>query len=129
MTSRGEFNKNNSTVRFSQYSSSNSDQERVTVLNSALANDQMKITVRHDDNIVNHHPPPLPPISAHPPPPPPPIIAHPPPPPPPIIAHPPPPPVYINLSSGLPSGRRSHCLYAKSTIFFTCPSKFNFPSC
>ncbi|XP_042752177.1 probable hexosyltransferase MUCI70 isoform X2 [Lactuca sativa] len=80
----GEFNQNNSTVRFSQYSSSNSDQERVE-LNSALANDQMKIRVRHNDNIVNHHHPP----------PPPPIAANPPPPPPAITALPPPPPVYF----------------------------------
>ncbi|XP_023744519.1 probable hexosyltransferase MUCI70 isoform X1 [Lactuca sativa] len=81
---KGEFNQNNSTVRFSQYSSSNSDQERVE-LNSALANDQMKIRVRHNDNIVNHHHPP----------PPPPIAANPPPPPPAITALPPPPPVYF----------------------------------
>ncbi|XP_024993027.1 uncharacterized protein LOC112526838 [Cynara cardunculus var. scolymus] len=55
----GEINqKNSSLVRFSGYSPS-IDEERVQEFNSALVNDQMKITL-NDDNRVEAHPPPPP---------------------------------------------------------------------
>ncbi|KAI3680704.1 hypothetical protein L6452_35478 [Arctium lappa] len=77
---KGDINqKNSSFVRFSGYSPS-IDEERVQEFNSALVNDQMKITLNDDNRVEAQPPPPL--ITAHPPPPP-------------IITHPPPPPVYF----------------------------------
>ncbi|KAI3495308.1 hypothetical protein L1887_37591 [Cichorium endivia] len=67
---KGEIYQNSSTVRFSQYSSSNIDKERLKELDSALVNDQMKTTVNHGDNRVEPHPPPPPPTANYPPPPP-----------------------------------------------------------
>ncbi|KAL4563211.1 hypothetical protein LXL04_027247 [Taraxacum kok-saghyz] len=66
---KGEFNQQTSTL---QFSSSNIDHERVKQFDSALMNDQMKITVTHDDNMLYHHQPPPPPPPPIPPPPPPP---------------------------------------------------------
>ncbi|KAI3710261.1 hypothetical protein L2E82_40039 [Cichorium intybus] len=67
---KGEIYQNSSTVRFSRYSSSNIDKERVKELDSALVNDQMKTTVNHGDNRVEPHPPPPPTAANYPPPPP-----------------------------------------------------------